>query len=222
MSVYSLQERKLMDSLNTLSREAVKAIVSALEAKDPYTYGHSLRVSEYALLMGEALKLGKEDLVTLELGALLHDIGKIGTPDHILLKPGQLKKEEFEIMKKHPVQSAEILSHIELLKEVVPIVKYHQERMDGLGYPDGLKGKQIPLLARAVLIADAFDAMTSDRPYRKALPENTAYEELIRCSGDQFDEELVKIFIAEHKKKKHLPSESHFFIKKPKRKAVGE
>ncbi|MBI2646071.1 MAG: HD domain-containing protein, partial [Deltaproteobacteria bacterium] len=150
MSVYSLKERKLMDSVNTLFREAVKAIVSALEAKDPYTYGHSLRVSEYALLMGEAIKLSKEDLLTLELGALLHDIGKIGTPDHILLKPGHLTEEEFEIMKKHPVQSAEILSHIELLKDVVPIVKYHQERMDGLGYPDGLKGEQIPLLCRIV------------------------------------------------------------------------
>src|SRR3989338_6325981 len=139
MSVYSLQERKLMDSLSTLLREAVRAIVSALEAKDPYTHGHSLRVSEYALLIGEAIKLGKEDLLTLELGALLHDIGKIGTPDHILLKPGPLTTQEFEVMKKHPVQSAEILSHIDLLKEVVPIVRSHQERVDGKGYPDHLK-----------------------------------------------------------------------------------
>ncbi|HBQ21065.1 MAG: hypothetical protein A2Z91_09450 [Deltaproteobacteria bacterium GWA2_38_16] len=236
MTVHSLKERHLEQTLvwlfqsymslekrfQGLFSEAIRAIVSALEAKDKYTHGHSIRVSEYALLIGRALKLSDEELIHLEVGALLHDIGKIGTPEHILTKPDRLTKEEFEIMKEHPVKSAEILSHIELLKEVVPIVKYHQERMDGLGYPDGLKGKQIPLLARAVLIADAFDAMTSDRPYRKALPENTAYEELIRCSGDQFDEELVKIFIAEHKKKKHLPSESHFFIKKPKRKAVGE
>jgi len=184
-----------MDSVNTLFREAVKAIVSALEAKDPYTYGHSLRVSEYALLMGEAIKLGKEDLITLELGALLHDIGKIGTPDHILLKSDRLTKEEFEIMKKHPVQSAEILSHIELLKDVVPIVKYHQERIDGLGYPDGLKGEQIPLLCRIVYIADAFDAMTSDRPYRRRkLAVEEALEEIRNNSGSQFDPHIAHIF----------------------------
>ena len=210
-----------MDSVNTLFREAVKAIVSALEAKDPYTYGHSLRVSEYALLMGEALKLGKEDLVTLELGALLHDIGKIGTPDHILLKAGHLTKEEFEIMKKHPVQSAEILSHIELLKDVVPIVKYHQERMDGLGYPDGLKGEQIPLLCRIVYIADAFDAMTSDRPYRQALPLQQAYDELVRCSGEQFDPKLVPLFIQAHQSKKSLQHESPIFPRKQKRKIAA-
>ena len=221
MSVYSLKERKLMDSLSTLLREAVRAIVSALEAKDPYTHGHSLRVSEYALLIGEAIKLGKEDLLTLELGALLHDIGKIGTPDHILLKPGHLTKEEFEIMKKHPVQSAEILSHIELLKDVVPIVKYHQERIDGLGYPDGLKGEQIPLLCRIVYIADAFDAMTSDRPYRKALPLQQAYDELVRCSGDQFDPKLVPLFIQAHQSKKSLQHESHIFPRKQKRKIAA-
>lgn len=235
MSVYSLKEREVLNAflfllkgygaLETqfyaLFQEAIRSIVSALEAKDPYTHGHSLRVSEYALLMGEAMKLSKAELLTLELGALLHDIGKIGTPEYILLKHGHLTKEEFEIMKKHPVQSAEILSHIELLKEVVPIVKYHQERMDGLGYPDGLKGEQIPLLCRIVYIADAFDAMTSDRPYRKALPVQQAYDELLRCSGDQFDPELVPLFIQAHQQKKSLQHESPIFPRKQKRKAAA-
>jgi len=221
MSVYSLKERELLDSLNTLFQEAIRAIISALEAKDSYTHGHSLRVSQYALLIGEALKLDKKDLLNLELGALLHDIGKIGTPEHILLKPGHLTKEEFEIMKKHPVQSAEILSHIELLKEVVPIVKYHQERMDGLGYPDGLKGEHIPLLSRIVYIADAFDAMTSDRPYRKALPLEQVYDELLRCSGSQFDPHLVSLFIQVHKQKKSLQHEPSIFPRKQKRKLAA-
>ncbi len=221
MSVYSLKERKLLDSLHTLLREAVRAIISALEAKDPYTHGHSIRVSEYALLIGEGLGLSQEELFNLELGALLHDIGKIGTPEHILLKPGRLTKEEFEIMKKHPVQSAEILSHIELLKEVVPIVKYHQERIDGRGYPDGLKGEDIPLLSRIVYIADAFDAMTSDRPYRKALPLEHAYDELLRCRGEQFDPKLVSIFIEAHQSKKSLKHESHIFPRKQKRKIAA-
>ncbi len=235
MSVHSLKERELLnaflfllkgyitleDQFHALFREAVRSIISALEAKDPYTHGHSLRVSEYALLIGEALKLSKEELLNLELGALLHDVGKIGTPEHILLKPGRLTKEEFEIMKKHPVGSAEILSHIELLKDVVPIVKYHQERMDGLGYPDGLKGDQIPLLSRIVYIADAFDAMTSDRPYRKALPVQQAYDELLRCAGDQFDPQLAALFMKAHQQKKTLQHESHIFSRKQKRKAAA-
>src|SRR3989338_9056527 len=235
MSVHSLKEHELLkaflfllkgyvaleNKFQTLFRESMRSIVSTLEAKDPYTHGHSLRVSKYALLIGEALKLSKEDLLTLELGALLHDIGKIGTPEHILLKPDRLTKEEYEIMKKHPMQSAEILSHMELLKEVVPIVKYHQERMDGLGYPEGLKGESIPLLSRIVYIADAFDAMTSDRPYRKALSLQQAYDELIRCSGSQFDPEFVTLFIKAHQNKKYLQHESHIFLQKQKRKSAA-
>ncbi len=223
MKVIPLKPKKtLAHPIDPLLKDCVRSIISALEAKDPYTYGHSLRVAEYALLMGRALKLSQPDLILLELGALLHDIGKIGTPDHILLKPGPLTTQEFEVMKKHPVQSAEILSHIELLKEVVPIVRSHQERVDGKGYPDHLKGDDIPLLCRIVYIADAFDAMTSDRPYRKAWENEKAYQELMNCADIQFDGKLVKIFVEEHKKKKHIPSESPFWGEISHKKAVGE
>lgn len=219
--IHLKQKRVISHPVDQLLKDCVRSIISALEAKDPYTYGHSLRVAEYALLMGRGFGLCEDDLILLELGALLHDIGKIGTPDHILLKPGPLTTQEFEVMKKHPIQSAEILSHIELLKEVVPIVRSHQERVDGKGYPDHLKGEEIPLLSRMVYIADAFDAMTSDRPYRSAWTDDKAYAELRNCIAIQFDEKLTKIFIEEHRKKKHIQSQSPFWGEISEKKAIG-
>ncbi len=191
-----LPMRRKKESFPELLFECLRAIVSSLEEKDSYTHGHSLRVAEYAVILGEALELSESELRDLELSALLHDIGKIGIPDYVLLKPGRLTKSEFEIMKSHPVRTARILEKISALDRIIPGVKYHHERWDGLGYPDGLRGEEIPLFARIILIADTYDAMTSTRPYRLALDKSVAFEELRRCSGTQFDGQLVETFIA--------------------------
>ena len=236
MSIYSLKERRLQKSLNELSRtcsvlkkrlsgllkNSVRAMLAALEVRDAYTHGHVVRGSLYALMLGRALKLPREKLIQLELGALLHDIGKIGIPDHILFKPGPLTREEYEIMKRHPMISAKIIASIGSLKPVVPVVRHHQERIDGKGYPDGLKDGEIPLLARIIYISDAFDAMTTDRPYRKAMSEKSALEELERHAGTQFDAKLTSLFIREYKRKKHLPYHSEFFPEKKSKQAIGE
>lgn len=184
-----------LDQYSTLLLESLRAIVSSLEEKDSYTHGHSIRVAEYSVLLGTAIDLTETQLKELELCALLHDIGKIGIPDSVLLKPGRLTAGEFAIMKSHPVRSAKILEKISVLGNLIPGIKHHHERYDGLGYPDALAGNEIPLYARIVLIADTYDAMTSTRPYRLALDKEVAFEELRRCSGTQFDESLVKAFI---------------------------
>ena len=175
--------------------ESLRAIISSLEEKDNYTHGHSIRVAEYATLLGESLGFNDLQQRELELAAILHDIGKIGIPDAVLLKPGRLTKAEFEIMKSHPTRSARILEKISALQNIIPGIKYHHERWDGLGYPEGLAGDDIPMIARIVLIADTYDAMTSTRPYRLALTKEMAFEELRRCAGTQFDKNLVEVFI---------------------------
>jgi len=175
--------------------EALRAIISTLEEKDPYTHGHSIRVAEYAVALADQIGLSEIEIREVELSALLHDIGKIGIPDHVLLKPARLTRAEFEIMKSHPVRSARILEKISALHNLIPGIEYHHERFDGLGYPEGLKGEAIPLYARIILIADTFDAMTSTRPYRLALTREVAFEELQKCSGTQFDPVLVDAFI---------------------------
>ncbi len=179
----------------TILLESLRAIISSLEEKDPYTHGHSIRVSEYSVLLGRAVGLNERELQELELCSLFHDIGKIGIPDNVLLKPARLSKAEFEIMKSHPVRSAKILEKITAFKNVLPGIKYHHERFDGLGYPEGLKGDAIPLAARIILIADTYDAMTSTRPYRLALDKQVAFDELRKCAGSQFDADLVEKFI---------------------------
>ncbi|MBI4040305.1 MAG: HD-GYP domain-containing protein [Deltaproteobacteria bacterium] len=196
--------------LDDKTRQWIRVLMEALKLKDPYTFFHSVRVSEYALMMGRNLNVSSTEMVSLELGALLHDLGKIGVPDHILKKEGALTEQEFEWMKKHPVMSAQVIGHCQWLKDVVPIVKHHHERIDGLGYPEGLKGEAISPLTRAVFIVDAFDAMTSDRPYRKALSFEVAYQELERCAGTQFDATLVEIFIHEHQQQKYKLEKSRF------------
>lgn len=175
--------------------ECIRAIISTLEEKDVYTHGHSIRVAEYSVMLAEALGMSPHQVTEIELCALLHDIGKIGIPDNVLLKPARLSKAEFEIMKSHPVRSAKILDKISSFKDIVPGIKYHHERFDGLGYPEGLAGESIPIYARIILIADTYDAMTSTRPYRLALDKEVAFEELVRCSGTQFDGSLVKVFV---------------------------
>lgn len=180
--------------LPTLNNTA-KIILSGLEEKDPYTYGHSMRVAELSLFIGKALNLCFAETQKLELVALLHDVGKIGIPDSILRKPDRLKSSEFEIMKSHPSRSVKILDSLSDHAHLIPGIKHHHERFDGKGYPDGLAGNDIPLEARIVLIADAYDAITSTRPYRLAADSNSAVQELLRFAGTQFDPQIVNAFV---------------------------
>lgn len=172
------------------------ALAKALEARDDNTSSHSLNVTRYSMLLGEHLGLDGEELRALSQGALLHDLGKIGIPDNILKKPGDLSDAEFEIIKKHPMMTTEILDSIETSNHFAAIARSHHERWDGNGYPDGLYGEGIPLLARIVAIADAWDAMTSNRVYRDAMSENIALDifEREKNSG-QWDPNLVEKFI---------------------------
>jgi putative nucleotidyltransferase with HDIG domain len=176
------------------------ALASALDAKDPYTHGHSYRVSRYALLIGEEMGLPDQHLQALEYAALLHDLGKIGIDGEIIAKPGKLSPEEYEMMKTHPAKGAKIIERLRFLKEAADIVKYHHERVDGKGYPDGLKGEEIPLMARILHVCDTFDAMTSSRPYREALSEERTLEELRKYRGTQFDERVVDALLALHER----------------------
>jgi putative nucleotidyltransferase with HDIG domain len=170
---------------------AIRALAAALDARDPYTAGHSDRVSVLSVAIGRGLSLPPDDLEVLRLGALLHDIGKIGVPDHILGKPGPLTPAEFDIIKQHPVLGARILRSVPFLAKHIPIVELHHERPDGRGYPTGLRGDDIPLLVRIVHVADAYDAMTSARAYRAARPSLDALRELWRCAGSEFHAEIV-------------------------------
>jgi len=175
--------------------DTVQALRLAVDAKDVYTRGHSDRVSFYSVELGKAVGLKNNELQTLKLSGLFHDIGKIGTANDLLLKSDRLHPDEYEEIKKHSLTGAHILSVISFFKDVVPVVRHHHERMDGSGYPDGLKGNRIPYLARIVAIADAFDAMMSDRMYRSRLDHENIRNELIRGAGTQFDTELTQAFI---------------------------
>jgi putative nucleotidyltransferase with HDIG domain len=176
--------------------ETLEALGAALDLRDNETAGHSHRVTRYCLELAKAMGCSREQLKHIERGAYLHDIGKIGTPDAILLKPGKLTPEEREVMQQHARVGYELVSRIEFLAEAAEIVLTHQERYDGKGYPQGQAGEAIPLGARIFAAADTFDAMTSNRPYRKALPIATALEEIIRESGRQFDPEVVRALTA--------------------------
>jgi len=173
--------------------ETVRSLVAAIDAKDSYTKSHQERVVMFAMLLGAELGLSAGEIDVLRQAAVLHDIGKIGVPEQILRKPEHLISEEFDIIRQHPVIGAEIISPVRFLSEVVQIVLHHHERFDGTGYPDGLKGAEIPLGARILAVADAVDAMLSDRPYARARTVAEVREELRRCSGTQFDPQLVKI-----------------------------
>ncbi len=173
----------------------VQALAKAIEVKDPYTRGHSERVTTYALMIAEAMGLDERERQKLKYAATLHDIGKIGIAGRVLNKPGALTEEEYTHVKTHPILGDSIVEPVEFLQEPRPIILHHHERYDGRGYPDGLKGEDIPLCARILSVADAFEAMRSDRPYRKALPLEEARQELVRNAGTQFDPRVVEVFL---------------------------
>ncbi len=182
-----LQRDQFVQTVTTLAR--------AVEMRDQYTGDHTKRVTDYSLLLAEQLKLGAMEKYQIQIGTPLHDIGKIGIDDAILRKPGKLTTGEFDQMKQHTVKGAEMLGHISSLSSVLPIIRSHHERWDGLGYPDCLAEEKIPPLARIVAVADAFDAMTSHRPYRPAMPPQLAYAELANKAGSHFDPNCVEAFL---------------------------
>ena len=183
------------DKLESAYMETIEILRVTVEAKDTYTRGHSDRVSEYSELIGKTLGLKEDDLKTLKIGGLFHDIGKIGIPDHILLKTTKLDDKEYSEIKNHPAIGAHILSNATLFNDIIPIVKHHHERFDGNGYPAKLKGNDIPYLARIAAIADAFDAMTSRRSYRDELSLDFAKNEILKNKGTQFDPEIADVFL---------------------------
>ncbi len=174
---------------------AMTSLVNALEAKDPYTKGHSLRVSETASRMAEHVYGVSPEAREVQLAGMLHDIGKVGLRESVLHKPGRLTPEEFEHVKEHPVIGERILLPIERFRGVAKLARHHHERFDGMGYPDGLKGKEIPEGARILAIADSYDAMTSDRPYRGPMEPERAAEEIKKNLGSQFDPEWGRVFL---------------------------
>ena len=175
--------------------DMVQTLRYTVEAKDTYTRGHSDRVSELSVLIGERLGLPEDQKKTLRVGGLFHDIGKIGIPDKILLKTDKLTDDEYSEIKNHPSIGAHILGAAEIFKEIIPIVKHHHERYDGRGYPSGLKGEDIPYLARITAVADTFDAMTSRRSYRDALDLQYVKDEIKKCEGTQFDPKIAEAFL---------------------------
>ena len=186
----------LYDRLRHSYETTLEALAAALDTRDTETQGHSTRVSEYTVVIARRMGVKEPELTEIRRGALLHDVGKIGIPDAVLRKPGRLSPEEWEEMKKHPEIGHRILSGIKFLEPSLPIVIAHQERFDGSGYPRGLKGEEIPLGARIFAVVDTLDAMTSDRPYRRALTYADARAEILRNSGIQFDPRVVEVFLA--------------------------
>lgn len=191
----AIENSRLQQSILDAYRSTIKALAAAIDAKDPYTRGHSERVMKYALFGGMSLSFSSEELEVLEYAAILHDIGKIAVDDHILKKPGSLTPEEWDIMRQHPLIGANMIKDIPYLEQASSLVLYHHERYDGTGYLAGLKGEEIPMGARLIAVADTFDTMTTDRSYRRALSEDYAIGELHACAGTQFCPVVVAAFI---------------------------
>ncbi|MBI5304833.1 MAG: GAF domain-containing protein [Chloroflexi bacterium] len=202
----ALENARLYSELRRSFTDIVRIIANAVEARDPYTAGHTSRVTDIALETARELGWSREQLDTLEGGALLHDIGKIGIRDIVLRKPSGLTDDEYAEMKQHPIVGAQMLEGVAALRLMLPYVLYHQERYDGKGYPFGLAGKEIPLEGRLLAVVDTFDAMTSDRPYRKGLSVETAVAEILRNRGTQFDPDVVDALLRVHAKGKLYPA----------------
>lgn len=181
--------------LEDLFMKLILVMVNSLDAKSPWTKGHSERVSMYAEQIAKQMLIDEDEIKDIKLAGLLHDIGKIGTYDYLLDKPGKLTREEFDIVKKHPDQGADILKEIKQLRDIIPYIKYHHEKLDGNGYPHKLKGDTIPLGAKILHVADSFDSMTSDRPYRPAPGIKYALSEMEKYKGTQFDPHVIDAFL---------------------------
>ena len=198
------RSRELMDSYRRLeesSLEAIRSLNATVDAKDPYTAGHSARVQRISLALAEELQVPRERLDAVRFGGLFHDIGKIAVPDRILAKPGALNDEEYALVQRHPTDGADIVSHFSRLRDAVPLIRHHHERWDGKGYPDRLSGDEIPVEACIVGLADAWDAMTTDRPYRPALTVDEAAAEVRRGRGTQFAPHVVDAFFASFRRR---------------------
>jgi response regulator RpfG family c-di-GMP phosphodiesterase len=189
-----LENKYLYESIFDVLMSTLKSLVSTIEARDPYTRQHSQRVTDFSVLIAKEMGCSEEQIDTVRVAGYLHDLGKLGVKDSVLLKPGPLTTEEFDQIKAHPVIGEEIIAPIGFLPEERALVRHHHERWDGRGYPDGLAGEEIPLLARVITVADVFDAMTSDRPYRPAMSFQNGLDEILRCSGTQFDPHVVEAF----------------------------
>jgi len=191
----ALDNARLYEEIRETFFATAEALAEAIEKRDPYTGGHTKRVVNYCLVAAKYMNLTPEELEILKLSAILHDVGKIGVEDRILRKPGNLDDEEAKIMKMHPLLGAEIMRHIRQLKDLIPGMLHHHERPDGKGYPEGLKGRDIPIVARIISAADTYDAMTTNRPYRKGLSHKTAIDEIKKEAGAQFDKEVAEAFV---------------------------
>lgn len=191
----AVENAQLYEKVKTQFHETVFAMATAIEAKDRYTGGHTKRVALFSELIAKHMGLTKDQIHEVRISAILHDIGKIGIDDKVLKKQAPLDKEEWEHMKQHPEMGYRILAGVKSMRAVTDGMRFHHERPDGLGYPLGLKGEEIPLIARIISVADTFDAMTSTRPYRKGLDYDVAYEEIVKFRGTQFDDKVVDAFI---------------------------
>jgi putative nucleotidyltransferase with HDIG domain len=189
------QVKEITAKLNNSVIQTVGSLIMAIEEKDKYTRGHSHRVAFYSSMVAQTMNLSNEEKKELEYAALLHDVGKIGISEQILNKPGRLNNIEYEMIKSHPSKGVKILEPLKFLDNILPIIEAHHERYDGKGYPHGLIHEQIPMLARIICVCDAYDAMTSDRSYRKPMAKELALEEITSSSGSQFDPTVVEAFI---------------------------
>jgi putative nucleotidyltransferase with HDIG domain len=192
----SIENSKLNLKVAEGYKSTIRALAASIDAKDHYTRGHSQRVTELALSGAGSLNLSPQELEILEYAGILHDIGKIGIPDNILTKPGRLSREEFDVIRQHPGIGANIMEGIAFLEEARKLAWHHHEKYDGTGYPDGLTGNEIPLGARLLAVADAYDSMTSNRSYRDAMSGEDALSELHRCCGTQFCPVAVAAFVS--------------------------
>ena len=204
----ALENASLHEELKRTFVEVVESLAEAIEKRDPYTGGHTKRVVKYSLMIADEIHLEAEEKDRLKMGALLHDVGKIGIDDSVLRKPAKLDETEFEKMKAHPSIGADILGKIPQIKNIIPGILHHHEWYNGKGYPDGLSGDSLPRIARIISIADTYDAMTTDRPYRKGLTHEVAIAELKKFSGTQFDPQFVGAFIMAFEKQKRVLTQS--------------
>jgi putative two-component system response regulator len=193
---------EVVRSLKRADEATLRSLAQTIELKDPYTRGHCDRVAAYALLIAPALSVGEEMMLLIKHGSWLHDCGKIGVPEAILNKHGRLSDSEIVIMKKHPIWGAEVGNQAMLHPKILNIIRFHHERYDGSGYPTGIAGDAIPLEARIVAVADVFDALTTDRPYREGLSREQAWEVMRSMKGKELDPDLVDIFMMEFEKKR--------------------